>query len=135
MFPRLTRAAAVLALAAGLLAAPGASQEIEFRVMEPDPMNSPMMRPVRPRVEIPPARVLPLETGVRQAPVASGGGFGQFVVVGRELGRLVVRRGQEIRTFRPGPLGPPLPLELAVGQRVEVRFGAGDVLQSVRILP
>lgn len=135
MRSRFTRAAAVLALAVGLLAAPGSAQEVEFRVMEPDPMNPLMLRPVRPRVEIPPGRVLPLETGPRQAPVPSGGGFGQFVVVRRELGTLVVRRGQEIRTFRPGPLGPPLPPEIAVGQRVEVRFGAGDILQGVRVLP
>lgn len=128
------RSAAVLALAVGLLAGPGATQEIEFRPMEPDPMNSPMMRPVRPRLEIPRTRVLPLETAPAAAPPA-GGGFGQFVVVNRDLGKLVVRRGQEIRTFQQGPLSPPLPPELRAGQKVEVRFGAGDVLQSVTVLP
>lgn len=127
------RAAAVLALAVGLLAGPGATQEIEFRPMEPDPMNSPMMRPVPPRLEIPRTRIMPLETAPAAAP--RGGGFGQFVVVNRDLGKLVVRRGQEIRTFKQGPLSPPLPPDLHAGQKVEVRFGAGDVLQSVKILP
>lgn len=133
MLSRTTRAAAVLALAAALMAAPGATQEIEFRPMEPDPNNSPMMRPMQPRVEIPPTRVLPLETAPTAAP-RTGGGFGQFVVVNRDLGKLVVRRGQEIRTFKQGPLSPPLPPDLRAGQKVEVRFGAGDVLQSVIVL-
>lgn len=129
-----TRAAAVLALAAGLMAAPGATMEVQYRPMEPDPINSPMMRPATTQVEIPRTRVLPLEIGTGTA-VPQGGGFGQFVVVNRDLGKLVVRRGKEIRTFRQGPLTPPLPPDLAVGQRVEVRFAAGDILQSVRILP
>lgn len=128
------RSVALLSLAVGLMAAPGATQEIEFRPMEPDPINSPMMRPMQPRLEIPATKVLPLETAPT-APPRAGGGFGQFVVVNRDLGRLVVRRGQEIRTFKQGPLSPPLPPELRAGQKVEVRFSAGDLIQSVRILP
>lgn len=133
--PASVRAAAVLGLVAGLLAAPGSGQEIQFRPMEPDPINSPMLRVTPPRVEIPGTRILPLETPAAAASPATAAGSGQFVVVNRELGRLVVRRGREVRTFKPGPLGPPVPPEVVVGQRVEVRFGPGDVLQGVRILP